>query len=63
MDAKPSERRKIETVDEQGKKTMTQSLAESEAMPVEVLVRIFKCLPNHDIRCRFSLACQKFYKI
>ena len=32
-------------------------------MPVEVLVRIFKCLPNHDIRCRISLACQKFYKI
>ena len=67
MDAKPSERRKIETVVEQGKKTMvkemTQSLAEFEAMPVEVLVRIFKCLPNHDIRCRISLACQKFYKI
>ena len=67
MDATPSERRKIEIVVEQGKKTMvkemTQSLAEFEAMPVEVLVRIFKCLPNQDIRCKISMACQKFYKI
>ena len=37
--------------------------AEFEAMPVEVLVKIFNFLPNQDIRCGISLACTKFYKI
>ena len=52
-----------------GKKTMmketTKSLAEMElkALPVEVLVKIFNFLPNHDIRCGVSLVCKKFYEI
>ena len=32
-------------------------------LPVEVLAKIFNYLPNHDIRCRISLACKFFYKI
>ena len=35
-------------------------LAELGAMPIEVLVKIFNFLPNHDIRCGVSLVCQKF---
>ena len=66
MEARPSEE-KTESVEERGKKTLmketTELLAELNAMPVEVLVKIFNFLPNHDIRCGVSLVCQKFYKI
>ena len=31
-------------------------------LPVELLVEIFKFLPNHDIRCGVSLACKMFYE-
>ena len=41
----------------------TKSLAELKAMPIEVLVKIFNFLSNHDIRCGVSLACKQFYKI
>ena len=41
----------------------TTPLAELEALPVEVLVKIFNFLPNHDIRCGVSLACKKFKEI
>ena len=34
-----------------------------EDLPVEVLVKIFNYLRNHDIRCGISLACKKFLKI
>ena len=34
-----------------------------EDLPVEVLVKIFNYLRNHDIRCGVSLACKKFLKI
>ena len=34
-----------------------------EDFPVEVLVRIFNFLPNHNIRCGVSMACKKFQKI
>ena len=34
-----------------------------EEFPVEVLVRIFNFLPNHNIRCGVSMACKKFQKI
>ena len=46
-------------------KEMTKSLAESKALPlpVEVLVKIFHFLPNHDIRCGVSLVCKKFQEI
>ena len=43
---------------------MTKSLVESGCkLPVEVLVKIFIYLPNHDIRCGVSLACKNFYEI
>ena len=38
-------------------------LAELGAMPIEVLVKIFNFLPNHDIRCGVSLVCKKFLEI
>ena len=34
-----------------------------EDLPVEVLVKIFNYLRNHNIRCGVSLACKKFLKI
>ena len=34
-----------------------------EDFPVEVLVRIFNFLPNHDIRCGVALVCKEFQKI
>ena len=34
-----------------------------EDLPVEVLVKIFNYLRNHNIRCGISLACKKFLKI
>ena len=45
------------------KKGMTKSLKELKDLPVETLVKIFNYLPNHDIRCRVSLVCQKFRDI
>ena len=46
------------------KETTTELLlAELNAMPIEVLVKIFNFLPNHDLRCGVSLVCQKFYEI
>ena len=66
MEARPSEE-KTKAVDDKGKKTMmkemTKSLAELEAMPVEVLVKIFNFLPNQDICCGVSLTCKKFQEI
>ena len=45
-------------------KEMTKSqFGELEAMPENVLVKIFNYLPNQDIRCGVALVCQKFYKI
>ena len=32
----------------------------STALPIEVLVKIFNFLPNHDIRCGVSLVCKNF---
>ena len=64
---------KTESVDEEGKKTtyMLDPLAPEFVprarlkivLPVEVLVKIFNFLPNHDIRCGISLTCKKFYEI
>ena len=54
------------TVDEESKKKeIAESLAKLKAMPVpmKVLVKIFNCLPNHDVRCGISLACKTFHKI
>ena len=45
------------------KKEMTKSLKELKDLPVELLVKIFNYLPNHDIRCRVSLVCQIFRDI
>ena len=44
-------------------KETTKFLPELKAMPVEVLVKIFNFLPNHDIRCGVSLVCKKFQDI
>ena len=44
-------------------KEMTKSLPESMNLPVEILVKIFNCLSNQDIRCGVSLACRNFYEI
>ena len=44
-------------------KETTKSLAELKALPVEVLVKIFNFLPNHDIRCGVSQVCKKFLEI
>ena len=44
-------------------KEMTKSLPESMNLPVEILVKIFNCLRNQDIRCGVSLACRNFYEI
>ena len=64
---------KTESVDEEGKKTtyILDPLAPEFVprarlkivLPVEVLVKIFNFLPNHDIRCGVSLTCKKFYEI
>ena len=58
---------KIESVDENEKKTMMKEMFKPlpalEAMPVEVLMKIFNFLKNYDIRCGVSLACTKFYEI
>ena len=64
---------KTESFDEEGKKTtyILDPLAPEFVprarlkivLPVEVLVKIFNFLPNHDIRCGISLTCKKFYEI
>ena len=58
---------KIESVDENGKKTMMKEMFKPlptlEEMPVEILMKIFNFLKNYDIRCGVSLACTKFYEI
>ena len=68
MEVSPgTSKEEIESVDENGKKTMVKEMFKPlpalEAMPVEVLVKIFNFLPNHDIRCGVSLTCKKFYEI
>ena len=73
MEARPS-KEKTESVDEEGKKTTYSILnplapefvpraRRKMALPVEVLVKIFNFLPNHEIRCRISLVCKTFYEI
>ena len=73
MEARPS-KEKTESVDEEGKKTTYSILnplapefvpraSRKMALPVEVLVKIFNFLPNHEIRCRISLVCKTFYEI
>ena len=57
MEAGPSKRKKTSM------KEMTKPLAESKPLPIEVLVKIFNFLPNHDIRCGVSLVCKEFYNI
>ena len=59
MEAGPSKKKKAMM------KETTKSLppAELKALPIEVLVKIFNFLPNHDIRCGVSLVCKKFYEI
>ena len=44
-------------------KETTLVLAELQALPFEVLVKIFNFLPNHDICCGVSLVCKKFLEI
>ena len=58
MEAGPSKRKKTMM-----KETTKPLLAELKALPVEVLVKIFNCLPNHDIRRGVSLVCKKFYEL
>ena len=57
MEAGPSKRMKTMM------KETTKSLAELEAFPLEVLVKIFNFLPNHDVRCGVTLACKRFKEI
>ena len=64
---------KNESFDEEGKKAtyILDPLApefvprarRKIVLPVEVLVKIFNFLPNHDIRRGISLTCKKFYEI
>ena len=75
MEAGPSKKKKTmtnEMVESKARpnkrmKTMiketTLVLAELQALPFEVLVKIFNFLPNHDIRCGVSLVCKKFLEI
>ena len=67
MEAKPS-KEKTELVEEKRKKPVmtkevTKSLTELKELPNEILVKIFNCLPNHDVRCGVSLTCKKFMEI
>ena len=59
MEAGPSKRRKIMM------KETTKPLEESKVFPfpVEVWVKIFNFLSNHDIHCGVSLVCKKFQEI
>ena len=68
MEVSPeTSKEKIESVDENEKKTMMKEMFKPlptlEEMPVEILMKIFNFLKNHDIRCGVSLACTKFYEI
>merc|ERR1719150_3544870 len=45
------------------KKTTKSLIAELEDLPVEVLVKIFNYLSNHNIRCGVSLVCKRFQEI
>ena len=55
---------KSETVEEKKKKSMTNEMTKSLMdFPVEVLVKIFNFLPNHDIRSGVSMACKKLNEI
>ena len=75
MEAGPSKKKKTmtnEMVESKARpnkrmKTMiketTLVLAELQALPFEVLVKIFNFLPNHDIRCGVSLVCNRFLEI
>ena len=49
METRASKRRKI--------------MMELKPLPVEVWVKIFNFLSNHDIRCGVSLVCKKFQEI
>ena len=66
MEAK-STKEKTNLIKEKTKKAlmkeMTKSLPELMDLPVEVLVKIFNFLPNHDIRCGVSLTCKNFYEL
>ena len=54
---------KTETVEEKKKESMMNETTKSLMdLPVELLVKIFNFLPNHDIRCGVSLACKMFYE-
>ena len=56
------EKTKIAEKEKKKSKTneMTKSLMD---LPLEVLVKIFNFLQNHDIRCGVSLTCKKFQEI
>ena len=51
------------TVEEEEKKKSMKIMDFSMDLPVEILVKIFNFLPNHDIRCGVSLTCKNFQKI
>merc|ERR1719510_2345044 len=61
MEAGPCKRRKAMIM----MKETTKPLAESKIFPfpVEVWVKIFNYLRNHDIRFGVSLVCKKFHEI
>ena len=60
MKTKPGNE-KTKSFQKKGKETMMKETIKS--LPVEILVKIFNFLSNHDIRFGASLACKKFYKI
>ena len=60
MKTKPNNE-KTKSFQKKGKETMMKETIKS--LPVEILVKIFNFLSNHDIRFGASLACKEFYKI
>ena len=63
---KPSRKSTLEetkTIKEDEKKKSMKIMDGSMDLPVEILVKIFNFLPNHDIRCGVSLTCKIFQKI
>ena len=67
MEVSPvTSKEKIESVDDNGKKTMMKEMFKPlpalEAMPVEVLMKIFNFLKNHDIRCGISWLARNFMR-
>ena len=67
MEAKSIED-KINPIKEKTKKKVMKkiggkSLPEMMDLPVEILAKVFKFLPNQDIRCGVSLACKWFYEL